>query len=110
SVLSIAASMPGSFPRAGSAGSDARSSEIRSAIEPTSRESQQTLRHEDDDRDEDEADRDQIVLGEEAREALAQQQEERGAENRPDQGADAADHVVDHRLTRDQEVDEVGRR
>src|SRR5215471_17335821 len=67
-------------------------------VQPAPREAEQSLRHENNDGDEDEAHRDQVVFGEEPRQSLAQQQKERGADDRPDQGADAADDVVYHRL------------
>src|SRR5438874_5977713 len=71
-----------------------------SAVEPAPGETEQALRHEDHHRDEHEPDRDQVILCEKARQPLPQQQEEGGAENRPNQGADAADDVVDDDLTR----------
>src|SRR5207302_6799725 len=67
----------------------------KSAVEPALGEAQEPLRHEDHHRDEDDADPDQVVFGEEARQPLPQQQKEGGADDRSDQGADAADHVED---------------
>src|SRR5207302_10693048 len=78
-------------------------------VEPATGEPEQALRHEDDHRDEDDADRDQVELGEKARQALAQQQEEGGAEDRADQRADAAEHVVDDGLAGDEEEHKIGR-
>src|SRR3954451_7493748 len=80
-----------------------------SAVEPAPGEAQEPLRHEDHHRDEDDADRDQVELGEEARQALAQQEKKGGAEDRSDEGANAADYVEDYDLARDDEEHEIGR-
>src|SRR5262249_20278981 len=55
-----------------------------SAVEPAPRKTEQAPRHEDHDQDKDAADRDQVDVGEKARERLAQQQKEGSADDRPD--------------------------
>src|SRR5947209_13359890 len=78
-----------------------------SPVEPAPGEAEEALRHEDDHRDEHEPDRDQVVLGEKPRQPLPQQEEEGGADNRPDQGADAADDVVDDDFAGQHEEHEI---
>src|SRR5258707_1645175 len=80
-----------------------------STVKPASPEAEQSPRHEDDHRNEDDPYRNEIILGEKAREGLAQQQEKTGADNGADQGSNAAHDVEDHRLPGDQEIDKVGR-
>src|SRR5271165_858873 len=77
-------------------------------VEPAPHKAEQSLWHEDDHRDKDDPDRNQIVFRQEPRQPLTQQQKKRGAEDRSDQGADAADDIVDHHLTGDEEEYEVG--
>src|SRR5215471_2723673 len=72
-------------------------------VQPAPREAEQPLRHKQHHRDKDHADRDQVILGKKSRKSFTQQQEERGADDRSDQGADAADDVVNDGLARDQE-------
>src|SRR5882672_5279157 len=55
----------------------------RLRVQPALEEAEQALRDEDDHQGEDDANRDQVVLSEEAREALAQQEEERRAGHWP---------------------------
>src|SRR5437588_7393391 len=78
----------------------------RSPVEPAPGEAEEPLRHEDHHRDEHQPDRDQIVFRQEARQPLTQQQIEGSTDDRPNQGADAADHVEDDDLAGDQEEDE----
>src|SRR5262249_41491342 len=68
------------------------------AVQPPPHEAEQALRHEDDHGDEDDPDRDEVELGEEARERLAQQQEKTGTHDGADQRGDAAHEVEDHGL------------
>src|SRR5262249_38084076 len=78
-------------------------------VQPSLQKAEEALGHEDHHRRENQPDRDQVVLGEEARETLAKQQEERGPRDWADQRAHPAHDVPDHDLARDQEEDEVGR-
>src|SRR4051812_42122172 len=80
-----------------------------SAVEPAPGEAQEPLRHEDHHRDENDPDRDQVELGKKPGQALAQQEKKGGAEDRSDEGANAANHVEDDDLARDDEEHEIGR-
>src|SRR5262249_16858810 len=79
------------------------------AVEPAASEPQEALGHEDHHGDENDAHRDQIELGEKARERLAQQQKRGSTDDRPDQGADAAHDVENHGFAGNQEEYEIGR-
>src|SRR6267143_6593764 len=87
----------------------ARSATSMLSVEPAPHETKQPLRHEDDHGDEDDSHRDEVVLGEEARQGLAQQQEEPGADDGSDERADPAHDVEDHRLAGNEEEDEIRR-
>ena len=67
-------------------------------IEPTPCEAEQPLGQENDHRNENQTHEDQIVFREEARQSLAEQQKECGADDGTDQGADPADDVKDDDL------------
>ena len=67
-------------------------------IEPTPGEAEQPLGQENDHGNENQSHEDQVVFREEARQSLAQQQKECGAEDGTDQGPDPADDVKDDDL------------
>jgi hypothetical protein len=81
------------------------------SVQPPPRKAQQPLRQKNDHNDEDEAERDQVgeLVAEQARQELAGQLKEAGTDDRADQGADAADDIVDHGVAGGQKVDEIGR-
>src|SRR5216684_2875188 len=83
--------------------------QVASPIKPTPPKAKQSPRHEDDHRNKDDPDRNEVILGEKAREGLAQQQEKAGADDGAYQCSNAAHDVEDHCLPGDQEIDEVGR-
>src|SRR5207248_10273288 len=56
---------------------------------------------------EDDADRNQVVLGEEARKRLTEHEEEGRARHRPHERSHPAHHVEDHRFAGDEEQDEA---
>src|SRR5580658_8799307 len=82
-----------------------------SAVEPAAGETEQSLRQENYHRDEDDAERDQVgeLVAEQPRQEFARELEEPGPDDRPDQRADAANHVEDDGVARSDEIDEIGR-
>src|ERR1700685_4872619 len=80
-------------------------------VEPAPRKAEQALRQEDDHHDEDDAERDQVgeLIAEQPRQEFARELEETGADDRTNQGADAADDVVDYGGAGREKIDEVGR-
>src|SRR6266403_4997905 len=82
----------------------------RLLVQATAGEAEEALGHENDHGREDDAHGDEVVLGEVARETLAEEQEEGRARDGPDQRSDTAHHVEDHNLAGYEEEDEVGRR
>src|SRR5262249_36906122 len=78
-------------------------------VEPAPHKAEQPLRHKDDHRYEDDPNRNEVVLRQKPRQTLAEQQKERGPDDRPHWRADATDHIVNDRLARDQEEDEIRR-
>src|SRR5258708_19995454 len=83
--------------------------QVASPVKPTPPEAEQSPRHENDHRNKDDPDRNEVILGEKAREGLAQQQEKTGADNGAYQCSNAAHDVEDHCLPGDQEIDDVDR-
>src|SRR6266542_7095513 len=77
-------------------------------VQASLEEPEEALGHEDDHGREDETHGDEVVLGEEAGEALAEQEEEGGPRDGAHEGADATHDIEDDGLGRDDEEDEVG--
>src|SRR3989441_3430972 len=78
-------------------------------VQPAAEEAEQPLRDEDHHQREDDPDRNQVVLGEEAREQLAQQEEEGRSRHRSHERPHPAHDVENDDLARYQEEDEVRR-
>src|SRR5258708_31398134 len=81
--------------------------QVASPVKPTPPEAEQSPRHEDDHRNKDDPDRNEGILGEKAREGIAQQQEKTGADDGANQRSNAAHAVEYHRLPGYKEIDEV---
>src|SRR5262245_35640759 len=79
--------------------------ETDSAIQRAAGEAEEALGHEDHHQDEDDPHGNQVILGEEPRKPLAEEQEEGSAGDGPHQRPYTPHHVEDHRLARDEEED-----